>query len=150
MDPPPAPKKLLNFFWKFFFKKRFSSKNKFYGFPGPKEMFLSKKNFWPKTFPGTQPFLSLRPPGNPQDGPQGPQNGHTHAFSVLKNFFQGFAGCPTVLEGSETVGDQSWTALTGEGGGPPPRAKDFPKKISKIFFRPKTHFMGSQGQKKCF
>ena len=93
--------------------------------------------------------MSLWPPGNPQDGRQGPQNGILAIktatrgdFLRLKTFLRGFAGCPTVWEGSETVADQFWTPLF----------EKFPKIFGKFFskkhFWSKNTFYGFPGLKK--
>ena len=90
----------------------------------------------------------------PHNGIFGHKNGYTGRFFLrFKTFFRGFAGCPTVWEGSETVADWLWAPLTGEGV-PPPLFENFPKFFweicFKFFFSSKNTFYGFPGPKKVF
>ena len=102
----------------FFFKKTFRPKTHFMGSQGQKKGVCQQKTLVEKTISRDLaifgPAAPGKPPGRAAGAPKryfGHKNGHTGRFPGLKTFFRGFAGCPTVLEGSQTVGDQLWAPL---------------------------------------
>ena len=81
-------------FLQIFSKKKFVwSKNTFYGFPGPKNVFLSKYFFAELFFLSRTNFGPLvpgKPPGRAAGGPKryfGPKNGYTGSYYAIHILF---------------------------------------------------------------